>query len=68
MKKSEDINVPLCKLYYPNGTCPFTIEDVENGCISYHDMKKANRECCKTHRDPTDEEIKEMFGGRKNAD
>lgn len=53
---------PICCLYTPFGTCPFTIEDVENSNISYKDMKKANRECCKTHRQPNNEELKQMFG------
>lgn len=63
---NDNKELPLCPLYFPFGHCPICIEDVEEGDYALSQMKESNNLCCKSHRQPTDEEVKEMFGGNKS--
>lgn len=55
--KVVDKDLPICPLWY-GGHCPYCDSDYElYGFSSHREGREANRLCCRTHRDPTDEEL-----------
>lgn len=57
----------LCPLYFPGGRCPICDDEWCDLGISYEKGQRINKECCAAHRDPTDEELREMFGEEKRT-
>lgn len=54
----------LCPLY-SGGHCPVCDDEWFDMGITYQEGKRINRDCCKAHREPTDEELEMMFGKRE---
>ena len=63
MKKSKDITKEICPLFC-GGRCPICDDEWFDLGMSYEEGKRINRECCKNHRDLTDEEWKEFLGDK----
>lgn len=54
-------NKDICPLY-TGGHCPVCDDEWCDLGISYQEGQKINRDCCKAHYHPDEEELKEMFG------
>lgn len=51
----KDKDLPICPLWY-GGCCP-SASYSEYSEVSYKIRKKEDRDCCKSHREPTPEEL-----------
>lgn len=60
MEKEKD----LCPLFY-GGRCPICDDEWEDLGMTYREGQQINRDCCAAHREPTQEELEEMFGKNK---
>ncbi len=64
MKEAEK---DLCPLFY-GGKCPVCDDEWVDMGISYKEGRQINRECCKAHRQPTEEELRDMLEIKQNGD
>lgn len=60
-KKVKEEDKPICPLWSLGGSCPYCDDEWFDAGITYREAKEANRQCCKEHRQPTDEELKGYY-------